>query len=61
MGPSPFRVRNPIQIEYTRQVRQSSEIQQSAYAVQASWDIGKPQKAIIDVADQITGSGWQQS
>src|SRR5262245_17755307 len=26
------------------------------YAGQAPWDIGKPQKAFIDVADQITGS-----
>jgi SAM-dependent methyltransferase len=29
---------------------------ESAYAGQAPWDIGKPQKAVIDVADQITGS-----
>lgn len=29
---------------------------ESAYAGQAPWDIGKPQKALIDVADQITGS-----
>ena len=28
----------------------------SIYAGQAPWDIGKPQKAVIDVADQITGS-----
>ena len=29
---------------------------ENAYAGQAPWDIGRPQKAIIDVADQITGS-----
>jgi SAM-dependent methyltransferase len=29
---------------------------ENAYAGQAPWDIGKPQKAFIDVADQITGS-----
>ena len=29
---------------------------EAAYAGQAPWDIGKPQKAFIDVADQITGS-----
>jgi cyclopropane fatty-acyl-phospholipid synthase-like methyltransferase len=29
---------------------------ESAYAGQAPWDIGKPQKAFIDVADQISGS-----
>jgi len=28
----------------------------SAYAGQAPWDIGRPQKALIDVADQVTGS-----
>ena len=29
---------------------------ESAYAGQAPWDIGRPQKAIIDVADRIAGS-----
>ncbi len=29
---------------------------ESAYAGQAPWDIGKPQKPFIDVADHITGS-----
>jgi SAM-dependent methyltransferase len=29
---------------------------ESAYAGQAPWDIGRPQKAFLDVADQITGS-----
>src|SRR5579864_1829734 len=29
---------------------------ESAYAGQAPWDIGRPQKVLIDVADQITGS-----
>ena len=29
---------------------------ESAYAGQAPWDIGRPQKAFIDVAEQITGS-----
>jgi SAM-dependent methyltransferase len=29
---------------------------ESAYAGQAPWDIGRPQKAFIDVADRITGS-----
>src|ERR1700758_1272022 len=29
---------------------------ESIYAGQAPWDIGKPQKAFIDVADQISGS-----
>jgi 2-polyprenyl-3-methyl-5-hydroxy-6-metoxy-1,4-benzoquinol methylase len=29
---------------------------ESAYAGQAPWDIGRPQKAILDVADRITGS-----
>jgi cyclopropane fatty-acyl-phospholipid synthase-like methyltransferase len=29
---------------------------ESAYAGQAPWDIGKPQKRLIDVADQITGT-----
>src|ERR1700694_3673505 len=29
---------------------------ESAYAGQAPWDIGRPQKAFINVADQITGS-----
>jgi SAM-dependent methyltransferase len=29
---------------------------ENAYAGQAPWDIGKPQKPFIDVADQITGS-----
>ena len=29
---------------------------ESLYADQPPWDIGKPQKAFIDVADQITGS-----
>src|SRR5262249_34385572 len=28
----------------------------SLYAGQAPWDIGKPQKPCIDVADRITGS-----
>src|ERR1700682_4214860 len=28
----------------------------SLYSGQAPWDIGKPQKAFIDVAEQITGS-----
>jgi len=29
---------------------------ESAYAGQAPWDIGRPQQAFLDVADQITGS-----
>src|SRR4051812_5950297 len=29
---------------------------ESAYAGQAPWDIGKPQKPFIDVAEQIRGS-----
>ena len=29
---------------------------ESAYAGQPPWDIGRPQKAFLDVADQITGS-----
>jgi 2-polyprenyl-3-methyl-5-hydroxy-6-metoxy-1,4-benzoquinol methylase len=29
---------------------------ETAYAGQAPWDIGKPQRAFIDVADQIAGS-----
>src|ERR1700726_1847766 len=29
---------------------------EAMYAGQAPWDIGKPQKPFIDVADQITGS-----
>ena len=29
---------------------------ESAYAGQAPWDIGRPQKAFLDVADQIAGS-----
>lgn len=29
---------------------------ESAYAGQAPWDIGRPQKALLGVADQITGS-----
>jgi cyclopropane fatty-acyl-phospholipid synthase-like methyltransferase len=29
---------------------------ESAYAGQAPWDIGRPQKAFLGVADQITGS-----
>ena len=29
---------------------------ESAYAGQAPWDIGKPQKPFLDVAEQITGS-----
>src|SRR6266567_1147502 len=29
---------------------------ESAYAGQAPWDIGRPQMAFLDVADQITGS-----
>jgi hypothetical protein len=29
---------------------------ESAYAGQAPWDIGRPQKAFLDVADEITGS-----
>ncbi len=29
---------------------------ENIYAGQAPWDIGKPQKAFFDVADQITGS-----
>jgi SAM-dependent methyltransferase len=29
---------------------------ESAYAGQAPWDIGRPQKAFIDVADRIAGS-----
>ena len=29
---------------------------ENIYAGQPPWDIGKPQKAFIDVADQITGS-----
>jgi SAM-dependent methyltransferase len=29
---------------------------ESAYAGQAPWDIGRPQKAFLEVADQITGS-----
>ncbi len=29
---------------------------EAIYAAQAPWDIGKPQKAFIDVAEQITGS-----
>ena len=29
---------------------------ESAYAGQAPWDIGRPQKALLDVADRITGS-----
>src|SRR5262245_1394533 len=29
---------------------------ESAYAGQASWDIGKPQQAFLVVADRITGS-----
>jgi SAM-dependent methyltransferase len=29
---------------------------ESAYAGQAPWDIGRPQKPFIDVADRITGS-----
>lgn len=29
---------------------------ESAYSGKAPWDIGRPQKALIDVADRITGS-----
>lgn len=29
---------------------------ESIYAAQPRWEIGRPQKAFIDVADQITGS-----
>lgn len=29
---------------------------ESAYAGQAPWDIGKPQKVFLDVADRVTGS-----
>src|SRR6202158_5621920 len=29
---------------------------ENIYAGQAPWDIGRPQKAFMDVADQITGS-----
>src|SRR5437899_5242643 len=29
---------------------------ESAYTGQAPWDIGRPQKALVDVADRITGS-----
>ena len=29
---------------------------ESAYAGKAPWDIGKPQKAFLDVADRITGA-----
>ena len=29
---------------------------ESAYAGQPPWDIGRPQKAFLDVADQIRGS-----
>ena len=29
---------------------------ESAYAGQAPWDIGRPQQALLDVADRITGS-----
>jgi 2-polyprenyl-3-methyl-5-hydroxy-6-metoxy-1,4-benzoquinol methylase len=29
---------------------------ESAYAGQAPWDIGRPQKPFLDVADRITGS-----
>jgi SAM-dependent methyltransferase len=29
---------------------------ESAYAGQAPWDIGRPQRAFLDVADRITGS-----
>jgi hypothetical protein len=29
---------------------------ETAYAGQAPWDIGRPQKAFLDVADRITGS-----
>jgi len=29
---------------------------QSAYAGTAPWDIGRPQKAFVSIADQITGS-----
>src|SRR5437016_1674189 len=29
---------------------------ESAYAGQAPWDIGRPQKAFLDAADRITGS-----
>lgn len=29
---------------------------ESAYAGQAPWDIGKPQKPFLDVADRISGS-----
>src|SRR5271156_1812005 len=29
---------------------------EAMYAGQAPWDIGRPKKALIDVADQITGS-----
>ena len=29
---------------------------ESAYTGKAPWDIGRPQKALLDVADQITGS-----
>jgi SAM-dependent methyltransferase len=29
---------------------------ESAYAGQAPWDIGRPQKALLDVADRITGA-----
>jgi hypothetical protein len=34
----------------------NKQIFESHYAGQAPWDIGKPQKAFIDVADLITGS-----
>jgi len=29
---------------------------ESAYAGQAPWDIGKPNKVLVDVADRIAGS-----
>jgi hypothetical protein len=30
--------------------------EQTAYAGQAHWDIGRPQEAFLDVSDQIAGS-----
>ncbi|HTU17430.1 MAG TPA: hypothetical protein VMG10_05150 [Gemmataceae bacterium] len=30
---------------------------ESAYAGQAPWDIGRPNKVLVDVADRMTGTG----
>jgi hypothetical protein len=54
VGPPGHRFSHPSELRITMPDIPDKSTFASLYSGQAPWDIGKPQKAFIDVADQIT-------